>query len=233
MSDLGIVTIVGAGPGLGAGLARRFGREGHPVGLIARDRERLDALVRDLQGEGISAAAESADARRPDDLRRGLDGLRDRIGSPNVLCYSPLPDIETIKPVVETTPEDLQAALELGIVGAAAAVRHVLPAMRKRGRGTMLFTTGSAVLAPNPDRATSGVANAAQTVYIRMLHDTLAAESIHVAHTVIVGPIGPGMLHDPADVAEHLWQRHIQRDAPMTIMRRDPPLSRSPERGST
>lgn len=62
-----------------------------------------------------------------------------------------------VKPVVETTAEDFAASLELGVVGAAAAVGQILPAMRERRRGTLLFTTGSAAITPNPERATSGV----------------------------------------------------------------------------
>ncbi|MER8160840.1 hypothetical protein [Streptomyces sp. NPDC094472] len=34
--------VIGAGPGLGAAAARRFGHKGHPVGLIARDAGRLE-----------------------------------------------------------------------------------------------------------------------------------------------------------------------------------------------
>ena len=129
-----------------------------------------------------------------------------------------LPDVATIKPVDVTTAEDLAGALELGVIGAAAAVGHALPGMRERGHGTLLFTTGSAVLKPNPERATSGVANAAQATYIRMLHDTLAGDGIYVLHTVIVGPIGAGG-HDPDVVAERMWQAHVSRDEAQIVIR--------------
>lgn len=36
------IVIVGAGPGLGAAVARRFGAEGFAVGLISRNQERVD-----------------------------------------------------------------------------------------------------------------------------------------------------------------------------------------------
>jgi short-subunit dehydrogenase len=218
MSGRGAITIVGAGPGVGASVARRFGREGHPVGLIARDGRRLEALVNGLEAEGIEAAAATADARRPAGLRGAMDTLNERFGAPEVLCFSPLPDVATIKPVDVTTAEDLAAALELGVVGAAATVGHALAAMRERGSGTLLFTTGSAVLTPNPERATSGVANAAQATYIRMLHDRLAGDGIYVLHTVIVGPIGAGG-HDPDDLAERMWKANLSRDEARIVIR--------------
>lgn len=213
------ICIVGAGPGLGAAVARRFGREGLPVGLVARDKSRLDALVRDLEAGGVRAAAVSADARRPDELRHALRELAARLGPAEVLCFSPLPDIGLIKPVLETMPEDLSASLELNVVGASAAVGEVLPVMRERGLGTLLFTTGSGALSPNPERAASGVTTTAATVYIEMLHNALAPEGIHVSHTVIFGPLRPGEQHEPADVAENLWRRYVDRDEEITVIR--------------
>lgn len=39
------IVIIGAGPNLGAAVARRFGREGMSVGLIARDESKLASLA--------------------------------------------------------------------------------------------------------------------------------------------------------------------------------------------
>jgi NADP-dependent 3-hydroxy acid dehydrogenase YdfG len=214
----GPVVIVGAGPGVGASVARRFGGEGHPVGLIARNRGRLEELAAELGADGIATAVATADVRRPDEVRRALEALAAELGPAQVLCVSPLPDVAAIKPVADTSAEDLAGALELGVVGAAAAVGQALPAMRERGGGTLLFTTGSAVLSPNPDRAASGIVNAAQAAYFKMLHEALGPEGIHVSHTVIVGAIGPGAKHEPADVAEHMWRRHVERDDAMTVI---------------
>ena len=124
-----------------------------------------------------------------------------------------------IKPVLDTTADDLGAALELQVVGAATAVAEVLPDMRERARGTLLFTTGSAALTPSPERATSGVTYGAENVYVQMLHEALAPEGIHVNQTVIVGPIGPGKQHEPATVAESLWEQHVCRDEAVTVIR--------------
>ncbi|MEV4893258.1 SDR family NAD(P)-dependent oxidoreductase, partial [Nonomuraea sp. NPDC055795] len=62
------LVVVGAGPGLGMGVARAFGRAGFRVGLIARTPEKLDALVAELTGLGIGAAAFPADIRDRDAL---------------------------------------------------------------------------------------------------------------------------------------------------------------------
>ncbi|MFL5830843.1 MAG: SDR family NAD(P)-dependent oxidoreductase [Solirubrobacteraceae bacterium] len=215
----GTLLVVGAGPGVGAAVARRFGREGHRVGLVARNRDRLNEIARGLEEDGIESAFAVADVRDPDAVRTAIDVLHARLGAAEVLCVSPLPDVATIKPVVDTTAEDLQAALELGVVGTAAAVGQVLPDMRAAGHGTLLFTTGSAALTPRPERASSGIVNAAQSTYFRMLHDQLAPQGIYVLHTVIVGPIG-GDGHDPADIAEAMWHAALERSDPQLAIRR-------------
>lgn len=214
----GAAFVVGAGPGTGAAVARRFGRDGHAIGLVARNRQRLAASTRELAEAGIRAEYALADVRDPSAVHAAIETLEDRLGPPEVLCVSPLPDLATIKPVAETTAEDLDAALALGVVGTAAAVERVLPAMRAAGRGTLLFTTGSAALTPTAARAVSGIVNAAQSTYFRMLHDALGPEGIYALHTVIVGPIGAEG-HDPATIAEAMWQATTRRTEAQIVIR--------------
>jgi short-subunit dehydrogenase len=178
-------------------------------------------MAAELRGDGIEVAVATADAREPEAIHAALAELVEELGPPEVLCVSPLPDLATIKPVADTTEDDLSAALKLGVVGTAAAVQHVLPAMEERGRGTLLFTTGSAVLTPNPERATSGIVNAAQATYFEMLHDALEPRGVHVSHTVIVGPIGGEDGHDPNRIAERMWEQQVARGELRTVVRLD------------
>jgi short-subunit dehydrogenase len=69
------VVIVGAGPNLGAAIARRFGREGMPVGLVSRNREKLELLTRDLGQEGITADFAPADIRDATALSSAIGSL--------------------------------------------------------------------------------------------------------------------------------------------------------------
>ena len=59
------IAIIGAGKGLGAAVARRFGKEGHAVGLISRHQGRLDALAAELEQDGVQAKGFVADVRDP------------------------------------------------------------------------------------------------------------------------------------------------------------------------
>jgi short-subunit dehydrogenase len=205
------VVIVGAGPNLGAAIARRFGREGMPVGLVSRNREKLELLTRDLGQEGITADFAPADIRDATALSSAIGSLAGRLGPVEVLEYSPVPAREYMVPVLETTVDDVRAALEFSVLGAVAAVMTVIGPMLERGSGTILFTTGGAAINPNPARAGVGISFAGEVAYARMLHDELGDRGIHVAHTAIGGSIAPDGDHQPDDVADVLWHHHAER----------------------
>lgn len=217
MTEPGTVVIVGAGPGVGAATARRFGREGYRIGMIARTEARLETMVDELNAAGIVAAGVAADARNADDLRSALDALRAELGHVRVISYSPLPAAETIKPVTEMSVENVEASLRLGVLGSVAVVGWALPEMRRSRDSSVLFTTGSAVIRPNPARATIGIVNAAQATYYRMLNQALAAEGVHAQHFIVVGPIGQAG-HDPDAIADALWAGHTERSESQTII---------------
>ncbi|HWT25943.1 MAG TPA: SDR family NAD(P)-dependent oxidoreductase [Solirubrobacteraceae bacterium] len=206
------IVIVGAGPNLGMAIARRFGREGVAVGLIARNQEKLDRLVTELTGTGITAAAAAADIREPAALTAAIQTLATQLGPVEILEYSPVPAPEFMKPILKTSAEDLRGPLEVSVFGAATAVHAVLEPMRKAGHGTILFTTGTAFITRNPQRAGVGVSFSGEVAYAEMLHKALADEGIHVAHTAINGAIGPGEQFEPDAVADIVWRHHTARE---------------------
>ena len=205
------IVIVGAGPNLGAAVARRFGREGMSVGLLARDPAKLEELATVLQEEGITADFAAADIRDPEALGTAIGSLAAGLGPVEVLEYSPLPAQEFMKPILETSLDDVRAPLEFSVLGAVAAANAVVGPMVAAGSGSILYTTGGAAISPNPARAGVGVSFAGEVAYARMLHEELADKGIHVGHTAIAGRIAPGGDHEPDDVAEALWLHHAER----------------------
>jgi NAD(P)-dependent dehydrogenase (short-subunit alcohol dehydrogenase family) len=204
------IVIVGAGPNLGLAVGRRFGREGLPVGLVSRNQAKLDSLVEQLEEDGIRASSEAADIREPDALSQAIQALAGRLGAVEVLEYSPLPAPEFMKPILEMSADDVRGPLEFSVIGAVAAVQAVLGPMREAGRGSILFTTGTAFLSLNPQRAGVAVSFSGEVAYARMLHHVLAEERIHVAHIAVNGRIGPGEQFEPDEIAQLLWRHHSQ-----------------------
>jgi NADP-dependent 3-hydroxy acid dehydrogenase YdfG len=205
------IVIVGAGPNLGLAVALRFGREGFSVGLVSRTQAKLDDLAAQLAAEGITALGAAADIRDAEALAAAIGSLAGRLGDVDVLEYSPLPSPEFMKPILETSVEDVRGPLEFSVLGAVAAATAVLGPMRAAGHGTILFTTGGAAINPYPLRAGVGISFAGEVAYARMLHDELAGQGIHVAHTAIGGRIAPGADHEPSEIAEVLWSHHVDR----------------------
>lgn len=206
------IAIVGAGSGLGIATARRFGRGGFAVALISRTQANVDALAAQLSAEGITACGYAANARDPQSLRAALDSVADDLGPIEVLQYSPIPAQEFMKPVLETTAEDLVGPVEQSVYGPVTAVQHVLPGMRDQGRGTVLLINGGSAVTPSGGVAGTSVAFAGESAYGQMLHDALDGSGIHVAQLIIPRGIGGGDPdHEPEALAETIFSLHRDR----------------------
>jgi NADP-dependent 3-hydroxy acid dehydrogenase YdfG len=112
--------------------------------------------------QGITAAYAAADIRDSPALSSAIASLADRLGPVEVLEYSPLPAPEFMKPILETSVEDVRGPLEFSVFGAVAAVTAVVGPMIERGSGTILFTTGGAAINPYPARAGVGTSFAGE-----------------------------------------------------------------------
>ncbi len=206
------IAIVGAGAGLGAAVARRFGAEGFAVALISRSQERVDELARTLADEGITARGYAANVRDHVALAAALDRAAQELGPVEVLQYSPLPQKEFLRPVLETTPGDLVGAFEFSIQAPVAAVHQVLQGMRVLGRGTVLFINGGTAVQPLPTYAGTSSAFAGESAYGQMIHEALAGDGIDVGQLIIPGAIIPGHEEkDPRVLADTLWSMHQER----------------------
>ncbi|OUE07497.1 2,3-dihydro-2,3-dihydroxybenzoate dehydrogenase [Clavibacter michiganensis] len=206
------IAIVGAGTGLGAAVARRFGAEGFAVALVSRSQERVDDLARTLSEEGITARGYAANVRDHVALAAALDRAAQDLGPVEVLQYSPLPQKEFLRPVLETTPGDLVGAFEFSIQAPVAAVHQVLQGMRVLGRGTVLFVNGGTAVQPLPKFAGTSIGFAGETAYGQMIHEALAGDGIHVGQLIIPGSIRPGHPRkDPQVLADALWAMHVER----------------------
>ena len=209
------IAIIGAGKGLGAAVARRFGAEGFTVGLISRHQGRLDALAAELEQDGVQARGFVADVRDPASLAAALEQVTETLGPIEVLQYSPLPQKDFMRPVLETTPADLVGPVEFSIYGPVAAVHQVVPGMRFLGenRGTILFVNGGSAVKPGRNVTGTSVAFAGQAAYAELLHEVLGEEGIQVSQLIIGGQIVEGDEDkDPTVLAELLWKLHTDRD---------------------
>lgn len=215
---MSVIAIVGAGPGLGAAVAHRFGSAGFAVALIARNVQKLEALEQRLASSGLTAKGYIADVRDRDALATALENAAEDLGPIEVLQFSPVPSKEFLKPVLDPTVEDLHAAAELSILGSATSIRQVLPGMIERGVGSILLINGSSAATPNSNVAGTSTAFAGESAYGEMLHDAVAEKGVSVRQLIIPGAIGGGdPLYDPAALAERIWQLHAETEGTFRV----------------
>lgn len=206
---MSVIAIVGAGPGLGAAVARRFGREGFAVALISRDQTKLEMLAAELSATGVTARGYAANVLVPADLESALARAATELGPITVLQYSPLPSKDYLKPVLDLTPKLALEALQFSALGLIHAARAVLPAMRQAGRGSLILINGGTSVKSRSGFAGTSVAFPSESAYGEMLHDALEEEGIRVSQLVIPGGIPQLQLPNGIDdVAERIWELH-------------------------
>ena len=213
------IAIVGAGPGLGAAVARRFGAEGFSIALISRDQAKLDEVAARLRDAGLVARAYAADVLDAASVEVALARAAAELGPIAVLQYSPLPSRAYLKPVLELTPELALEALRFSAVGLIHAVRSVLPAMRAAGDGSVILINGGTSVKARSDFAGTSIAFPAESAYGEMLHDALEDEGIRVVQLVIPGGIPQLQLENGIDdVAERIWELQGSRGPFRTML---------------
>ena len=90
MTNQKTIAIFGAGTGLGASVAARFGREGYKVALIARSPTGLDLLKAKLAEQGIEALSFPADLTDLADIPSLVQAIEAQLGSIDVALFSPI-----------------------------------------------------------------------------------------------------------------------------------------------
>ena len=79
-----VALVSGVGPGTGAAIARRFARGGYAVAMLARSRERLDALEREID----HARGYACDVTDEATLDAAIGRVRSDLGAPSVLVHN-------------------------------------------------------------------------------------------------------------------------------------------------
>jgi len=198
--------MIGAGPGIGGSVARRFAREGLPVALIARTTKTVDAVAKTLQPYGVATLSLTADVADEAALVGALDASTAAFGVPEAVVYNAA--IIQRDALGELSVQRHQAAWAVNVVGAITAAAHVAPAMAQRGGGAFLVTGG--MPEPDPEYTSLSLGKAGLHTLVSMLDKQYGRDGVHVAVVTIAGPVVPGTVFDPDDIAEHYWRLHCQ-----------------------
>jgi short-subunit dehydrogenase len=202
--DIGHLLLVGAGPGLGLAVARRFAGGGYRVTLVARGAGRLAELARSLDDTGAEINTIEADASRPEDLRARMTALYSGEGAPGVVIYNAV--LGAPDRLLSSSVTHLQEAYAVDVIGAIVVAQEAAPPMKAAGFGRIIVTGGGFADHPIPALATVSLGKAALRSAATMLAVDLGPDGIRVATLTIAGQIVPGTAFDPARIAERYWQ---------------------------
>ena len=195
--------IVGAGPGLGASLARTFAREGGmSVMVSARERDKLEGMARET-----GAAWLTCDATQPDDVAALFEGATKHFGrAPDVVVYNASARVRGR--LVDVDPVAVSRALSVTAYGAFLVAQQAARGMVEAGKGAILFTGASAGVKGYPQSAAFAMGKFALRGLAQSMARELAPQGIHVGHIVIDGGIRPS-----GSAQEHAKDDRLDPDA--------------------
>ena len=219
-----VCAIVGAGEGLGRSLAAKFAGEGFDIGLVSRSEESSQAAA-----AGCATARPetrirhfSADATQPVSVEQAMSELVETLGEVEVLIYNVCDGFHRCEPLAMDYAQ-MENVFRLEVVGAFAAVKSILPAMRQRNRGSILFSSATAALRGSASYPLYAIGKFGLRALSQSLARAYARDGVHIAHVRLDCDLDvprmrelygdryePGTLADPDAVAESYWLLHCQ-----------------------
>ena len=172
------ILIIGAGPGIGLSVARKFGEQGWSIVLSARNPEQLAALTADLSARGITVQTVLADASDRTALRAAI-AEADRItGGLTAIHYNAA--ALRAQDLFSMTGDEIEQNLAVNVASGLHAIRAAASQFGARG-GTILVTGGGLALTRHAGYASLGLGKAALRNVVQAL-----------AHAVLFGQL-PGL----------------------------------------
>lgn len=165
------VVITGASSGIGAGFARRFAARGENVVLVARRRDRLEDLARELSSaHGITATAVVADLADPN----GPAAVTARLATAGITASGLVNSagFGTAGPVAEEDPERVAAEIQVNVSALTVLTRLLLPELIA-AKGVLMNISSTAGHQPIPGLAVY----AATKAYVTSLTESIWQET--------------------------------------------------------
>jgi short-subunit dehydrogenase len=184
-----VAIITGASSGIGWALARRLAAEGCKVGLVARRRDKLEALAKEIDQAGGTASVAAADVGDRGQTVAAIHDVAARLGPVDLLIANAGVGLPTLLEPMNTP--DIEAMVRVNVLGVVYALEAVLPEMLRRGRGHVAALSSLAAYKGLPGESAYCASKAAVNVYMEGLR-------IHVRDKgIAVTTICPGFVHTP------------------------------------
>ena len=186
-----VIIVTGASTGMGRAIAVGMAAEGATLGLVARTKEKLEETASLARITGAEVMTFPGDVSQNECAKRVVSTMVERFGRVDVLVNNA--GTNTFhRNFSDTAVADWHLVVETNLTGAFLFTRHVLPPMRKAGKGQIINISSGAGLAPS---APSGVAYSASKHAIHSLTGSLNLEERR--HGIKACVIAPGETDTP------------------------------------
>ena len=188
------IVICGYGPGISSAVAKRFGREGFQVALLARNEERLADGAASLEAGGIRAAAFPADLSRETDIEEAFQAVRTKLGDIAVLHWNAY--ATGAGDLLAVDAAATRAIFDIPVIGLLAAVKCALRDLETAPGAVLVTNGGFGLNDPAIDeRAVAfgamglAVANAAKRKLVGLLAQKLKPRGVYVGEVMVLGSV--------------------------------------------
>ena len=185
-----VCLVAGASGAIGSAIAHRFHEEGAHLALSYRNRK-PDRLCEELTTGSGRVACYSFDVSDWQQVREAVHRIEADFHRIDVVvnCAG---IVGPIGPLETQEMRDWAKTIEINLLGSVYLARAVLPAMRERGRGKIIFFSGGGGAYGRPYFTSYSSSKAALVRFAESLARELEAADIHV-NAVAPGPVNSRM----------------------------------------
>lgn len=203
------IMIIGAGPGIGQAVARKFGRESWQIVLTGRSADRLADLTAELTAEGITAHAVPADATDPAALRAAVARAEALTGGVTVVHFNA--GVVRNQDLFSMSDTEVASDIAIDVSAGFNTIRAATEVFGSRG-GTILVTGGGLGVHPSADWAVLGAGKAALRNMVQGLAAPMAEQGIHIRIATVATLVSPGS-DEASGAADVFWTLATDPDA--------------------
>ena len=175
-----IILITGASSGIGEAAALEIGRARGTVLLVARTREKLEAVAEQVQDAGGVAYVHTCDLSQPDDIGRMADEVLEQHGRVDVLVNNAGKSIRRSVDRSYDRFHDYQRTMQLNYFAPVKLILGLLPTMREQGSGHIVNISTIGLQMNTPRFAAYLASKAALDAFSRSIGPEVVGDGVHV-----------------------------------------------------